>query len=124
MSDQGAGLARGPKGDKGEPGRRLPAVVAWSIAYLFALTVLLVVGGYVLQQHEIRDDVAHQKAAQARQAQVFEMKLCTTLDRLAALRPPPGPPAHNPSRAYLQDEHATLAQLAPDVDCNQEGTPS
>lgn len=60
---------------------------------------------------------AQQQAAQRAQAQAFERKLCTSLGRLAALHPPPGSPADNPSRAYLQQEHAVLAELGPDVGC-------
>ena len=48
---------------------------------------------------------------------MLEQRLCTTLSRLAALQPPPGSPADNPSRAYLQGEHTVLAQLGPDVGC-------
>ena len=57
------------------------------------------------------------QAAQQRQGAAFEAKLCATLGRLAALKPPPGSPAGNPSRAYLQQEHAVLAELGPDVGC-------
>lgn len=58
-----------------------------------------------------------EQAAQQRQGEVFEAKLCATLGRLGALRPPPGSAVGNPSRAYLQQEHAVLAELGPDVGC-------
>lgn len=54
---------------------------------------------------------------QERAGRAVEQKLCTTLDALGGLRPPTGNPAGNPSRAYLQQEHAILAQLAVDVGC-------
>lgn len=58
-----------------------------------------------------------ERAAQQAQSVSFERRLCTTLGRLAALHPPPGSAADNPSRAYLQQEHAVLAELGPDVGC-------
>ena len=48
---------------------------------------------------------------------MVEQRLCTTLGRLAALAPPRGPPAQNPSRAYEQALHATLDELGPDIGC-------
>lgn len=63
--------------------------------------------------HEVRV----QSAARARQGVVIERRLCSTLDRLAALRPPAGDPAVNPARGYDQELHSTLAQLGPDVGC-------
>lgn len=57
------------------------------------------------------------QAAQQQQGAAIEHKLCTTLNRLAALQPPPGNAAANPSRAYEQGEHAILSQLGPDVGC-------
>lgn len=60
-----------------------------------------------------------EQAAQQRQGEQFEAKLCATLGSLAALQPPPGSAAGNPSRAYLQQEHAVLAELGPDVGCDR-----
>ena len=57
------------------------------------------------------------REAQQHQGQVIEEKLCTTLHKLAALQPPAGSPGANPSRAYLQTQHQTLAELGPDVGC-------
>lgn len=69
-----------------------------------------------LQASQQRQASAEQ-AAQRRQGVLIEQRLCTSLNRLAALSPPPGSPADNPSRAYEQDQHAILAELGPDVGC-------
>jgi hypothetical protein len=55
--------------------------------------------------------------AQRHQGQLLEQRLCTTLDRLAALKPPPGDPGSNPARGFDQQQHAVLAELGPDVGC-------
>jgi len=104
---------RGERGERGEPGRRLPAGQARAIVYLFLVNTVLVVAGYLL----LSSAVHHEQAAQRAQGQIAERKLCTTLGRLAELHPPAGPPSSNPSRAYLQDLHTTLAQLGPDIGC-------
>lgn len=96
-----------------------------AIVALLILT-LIVGGGNLLasfdqvQQYKASQQrqAAAEKASQQRQGQLLEHRLCTTLSRLAALKPPSGPAAANPSRAYLQGEHATLAQLGPDIGCD------
>lgn len=62
-----------------------------------------------------------QRRAQAQQAQtaaMIEHRLCLTLGKLAALTPPPGNAAANPSRAYEQLLQRTLSQLGPDLGCS------
>ena len=63
--------------------------------------------------------IRNYQQAQKTQGAAIETTLCATLNRLAALKPPPGNPAQNPSRAYLQQEHATLAQLGGDLRCRR-----
>lgn len=116
MARQGARGAKGDTGDKGERGQRgegmspgtrraIVSLFALSLA-VAALSILFTIG------------YGHRSAgAQQRQGAQLEQKLCTTLDRLAALRPPPGSPGDNPSRAFEQQQHAVLAELGPDVGC-------
>ena len=42
---------------------------------------------------------------------------CATLNLLYTEKPPPGPAASNPSRAYLQDLHARFADLRSSLGC-------
>jgi hypothetical protein len=66
---------------------------------------------------------AAEQAAQRRQGELLEQRLCATLDPLAGLaglKPPAGNPADNPSRAFEQRlvlKLAPLGQLAPDLGC-------
>jgi len=108
---------RGPKGDTGERGARgergMPRVQARAVAYLFALNTVLIVIALLFVAHYVHST----QAAQQRQGEQIEQKLCTTLGKLAILKPPPGSPLTNPSRAYDQELHAALAQLSPDLGC-------
>lgn len=60
-----------------------------------------------------------EQAAQQHQAAAFEKRLCTTLGRLAALKPPPLSGPSDLGRAYLQQQHQVLAELGPDVGCGR-----
>jgi hypothetical protein len=62
----------------------------------------------------------HAQAAQQHAGQIVESKLCVTLGSLAAEQPPPGNPAANPSRAYLQDLHARFIDLDRDLGCRKD----
>ena len=109
-------LAKGDKGEQGEQGERgeqMSPRLRRSLVYLFAAAVLLAVVALVAVFH----DQSASRAAQQRQGEQVERKLCTTLDRLIALRPPPGNPVTNPSRAFDQKLHDTLSQLGPDLGC-------
>jgi len=112
---------RGAKGDRGERGQRgegmsrgtrraFVALVALALA-VAALSVLFTVTYFHREQ-----------GAQRQQGEMFERKLCTTLDSLAARQPPPGPPA-DLSRAYLEWQYGVLAQLGPDVGCAKAARP-
>lgn len=84
---------------------------------LSAASLLGAISYYHASQASQQRQDAAVAASQKAQSEAFEQKLCATLDRLAALKPPPGSPAGNPSRAYLQQQHAVLAELGPDVGC-------
>jgi hypothetical protein len=60
------------------------------------------------------------RAAQEKAGQITEVKLCTSFHKLSALEPPPGNPATNPSRAYLQTQHDVLVQLGQDIGCKPD----
>jgi len=91
-----------------------------SVAILVLLG-LLVTGANLLwtarQENAFQAAQHAQTAAQQRQGALIEEKLCQTLGRLAALKPPPGNPGSNPSRAFEDHLHATLDQLGPDIGC-------
>ena len=77
---------------------------------------LAAVGYYHREQGAQQRQAAQQQAAQRAQGAAFERRLCTSLGRLAALRPPGGSPS-DLSRAYLLQQHQVLAELGPDVGC-------
>jgi hypothetical protein len=118
---------RGPQGRQGNQGNRgeqgsagLSRSVRRALVFLFALSVILAGANLFWPAHEVHASQAaqqHEQAAAQRAGAVVEQRLCTTLGRLAALTPPGGPPAQNPSRAYEQALHAALAQLGPDIGC-------
>ena len=132
MSD-GRLVSQGPRGPQGNQGNRgeqgkagLSVPVRRALVFMFVLAVLL--GGLSLfwTSHEVHASQAAIQAAQHREdavqqqaGAVVERKLCTTLGKLAALVPPPGPAAKNPSRAYEQSLHGTLDELATDIGCKQ-----
>ena len=57
--------------------------------------------------------------SQRRAGEAVDRAICTTLVKLAALKPPAGAAKANPSRAYEQQLHATLDQLGPDLGCGK-----
>jgi len=106
---------RGPKGDKGERGAPGPAMTRNSrraVVFLFFFSVALSLATYVAATRYYQAS----QAAQQRQGQVFERKLCVTLGSLHDRKPPAGSPS-DPSRSYLDWLHGQLGQLGPDVGC-------
>ena len=119
-----ARLPRGPQGVQGERGAQgnqgnrgahgeLSHPVRNAVVFLTLLSIALSAAGLLFTAHYVNVT----RAAQQRQGAAFEHKICTTLAKLAREKPPAGDPATNPSRAYLQDQHATLAELGPDLGC-------
>jgi hypothetical protein len=93
---------------------------------MFILAVLLGALDLFWTAHEVHASQSAIQAAQVReqamqqsQGRIVLGKLCITLGRLAALVPPAGNPAENPARAYDQQVHATLGELAGDIGCKQ-----
>jgi len=125
LAGQGPRGAQGNQGNRGEQGTAgLSIDVRRALVSLFAVAALLSGLNLLWTAHEVHASQAAIQASQQREqasqqqaGAVIGRKLCTTLDRLAALKPPPGPASQNPSRAYEQELHATLAQLGPDIGC-------
>ena len=111
-------MSEGEQGARGERG--LSRLQGRAVVVLFLIGGLIGVGNLFWTAHEVHAYQAGQhqeQAAQQRQGAVLEAKLCTSLDRLASLKPPAGNPASNPARAFDQEQQAVLAQLGPDVGC-------
>lgn len=94
----------------------------WVVA-LAAIIVVLLNGGFsVLITKVIQDQAAAAQAqvqAQERRQGIREVRaICTGFDTLAALKPPRGNPKKNPSRAYLQGQHAALDEIGAGLGCN------
>lgn len=98
--------------------RQQAIVLLFVLSFALAGTAYLAaVGYYHREQGAQQRQAVQQQAAQRAQGAAFERRLCTSLSRLAALTPPPGSAADNPSRAYLLEQHQVLAELGPDVGC-------
>jgi hypothetical protein len=114
---------RGRQGAQGERGPRgLSRLQGRAIVVLFLIGAAGGIGNLFWTAHEVHAAQAAQTAEQSVQKQqgaVLERQLCSTLGKLAALKPPPGNPATNPSREFDQDMHSTLAQLGPDLGCGK-----
>ena len=77
------------------------------------VAIFIAIQGAVLLQG------AHTQAVQRQQGQRIERQLCLVVVRQAVRQPPPGNPAANPSRAYLQGEHQTWADMASILGCSR-----
>lgn len=117
---------RGPKGDKGDRGEPLSRPLRRALVWLFLLAVALsVTSGAItlIYVHVSQDAQRHQaqaqQAAQRRAGLALERQLCTTFGKAAALTPPAGNPRKNPSRKFLQGQHAVWTEVVADLHCDQ-----
>jgi hypothetical protein len=113
---------RGERGERGKTGPRLPRNVAYAVVFLFVLSLAIGGANLLFSAHEansVRHQFAVSNAQGKRQGESIEQKLCLTMRKQAARKPPAGNPANNPSRAYLQGEHQTWAALIPELGCNR-----
>lgn len=92
------------------------ALVVLTLA-MTGVAILFTVTYYHAEQASQQRQAAAEQASQQKQGEMLEQKLCTGFGQLAALKPPGGSPADNPSRAYLQDQHDVLVGLGTDVGC-------
>ena len=87
---------------------------------LVALTLIVGAGNLLAswdEVHAYKASQSREEVAQQRAAVAVEDKLCDTFGKLAALQPPPGPAAVNPSRAFEQELHSKLVELGTDLGC-------
>jgi uncharacterized protein HemX len=89
-------------------------VKGWAYVAVLLLLVLVVGAGNLLATYM---EVQNFKQQQQVQGQQTQQKLCTTLGKLSALKPPAGNASANPSRVYEQQLHEVLAGLGPDIGC-------
>lgn len=113
--------AKGDKGDRGERGQQgLPSAMRRAIVYLFVVALAMSGANLLWTSHEVNVGHAAQvrdQAVQRKEGEVIERKLCTSFGSIAALKPPPGNPLTNPSRAYDQNLHSRLDGLGSDLGC-------
>lgn len=107
--DKGATGGQGDKGDRGEQG--MSHRVRYGIVVLFVLAAIISVTGLAVGIKGIR------LADQANARVSHHNALCHAFADLAAVPPPAGNPASNPSRAYEQDQHAIFLQLHQQLGC-------
>ena len=127
-TEDGERFPVGPQGAKGasraQPAweRGLSRLQGRAVVVLFLLAVLPGAVGWFWWVHQARATAAAQhqeQVAQQRAAAAIEAKICTGFAELAALKPPPGNPATNPSRAFDDREHTVLVGIGPDVGCRR-----
>lgn len=117
---------RGVQGAQGERGQRgLSHLQGRAVVVLFLIAALSGVASLFWTGHDVNASKTaiqaaqhREQAAQQRAGAQLEEKLCTTFGKLAVLQPPAGDPSANPSRAYLQGQHAVLVELGTDLGCN------
>src|ERR1019366_7502021 len=77
----------------------------------------------IAEVHADRAAQHHELVLQQRASVILGEKLCTTFGTLAALKPPPGNPAKNLSRAFEDNLHTALDQLGTDLGCKSASPP-
>lgn len=111
---------KGDQGERGEPGKAaLSPSVRRALVFLFALSLIISVGDLFWNAHQVNAS----RAANHRQNEITERKICTAISGLVVLKPPPGDPASNPSRAYLQGLHVRFTQISGALGCNRKENP-
>jgi type II secretory pathway pseudopilin PulG len=115
----------------------MPSVVSMRLFIAICLALVIILGGgnlvaTFLQNHQVARQLQsqqqqferqlqaqqRQQAAQQRKISLeIDSKLCTSFGKLAALKPPGGAAASNPSRLYEQKQHDILAGLGTDIGC-------
>lgn len=89
--------------------------LAYAVIVLFVLGAAPGWGGLFWNLHN--EHVA--QAAQARAGLLVERKLCADVVTMAAIEPPAGNAAVNPSRGYEQAEHQAWAGLVLAIGCKE-----
>jgi hypothetical protein len=115
---------RGERGKRGEPGMgrkgRRGVVTLFALAAgLTAVNLLFSAVDVNTTRAEILAQGHAAHVARVREEDALTARLCMTFAALAALKPPPGPAAANPSRAYEQRLNAVLNHFGVDLECGQ-----
>lgn len=98
----------------------IPSRGAVALLLLCCIMVGATLSASVIQFNSYKSRQQQLQQQQRQSGLLLEQKLCTTLDKLRNIQPPPlppGNPALNPSRTFDRAMHDVLAQLAPDVGC-------
>jgi hypothetical protein len=105
---------------------RMPSVVSMRLFIAICLALVFVTSGanivatYLENQsfkQQLEANQRQQAAQQRKISQQIDSKLCTSFGSLAALKPPGGATASNPSRLYESNLHNILAGLGTDIGC-------
>jgi hypothetical protein len=90
------------------------------VAFLLLGLDLLFTARYVNWTHaKFAEQQAAQQAVQRRAGEVVERAICTDIGTMAAIQPPAGNPARNPSRSYEDAEHRAWTGLYVGLGCRR-----